>query len=57
MENFKKMFFRKNWLKIAHSVSMILLTTILLTYVSYSWIKRDWSPRIEQSGITIATHL
>ncbi len=34
---------------------MILLTAVLLTYVSYSWIKRDWSPRIEQSGITIAT--
>ena len=55
MDKFKKKFLKKNWLKIAHSLSMILLTAVLLTYVSYSWIKRDWSPRIEQSGITIAT--
>ena len=34
---------------------MLLTSLILLSYVSYSWIKRDWSSGIDQSGITIAT--
>ena len=37
------------------TVAMLLTSLILLSYVSYSWIKRDWSSGINQQGITIAT--
>ncbi len=35
-------------------VSLVLLV-FLLTYASFSWIKREWSPKIEQENISIAT--
>ena len=52
---FKTIFSSKVRYKVISSLSMMILTTLLLSYVSYSWIRREWSPRIEQSGITIAT--
>ncbi len=55
MKFFKVMFTNKGWVKVIRPLSMILLVTFLLTYVSFSWIRREWSPSLEQEGITIAT--
>ncbi len=49
------MFANKRWLKMIRPFCMILVTTLLLTYISFSWIRREWSPSLEQEGITIAT--
>ena len=44
---------RQKWLKIARSAIMALAFVTVLTYVSYSWIKREWTPNISQEGIKI----
>lgn len=50
------MFKRNTWKSTVYSAIMILVMTILLTYVSYSWIKREWAPSIKQDGIMITTN-
>jgi len=50
------MFKRNTWKSTVYSGIMILVMTILLTYVSYSWIKREWAPSIKQDGIMITTN-
>jgi len=52
---FKVMFTNKRWINIIRPLSMTLLATFLLTYFSFAWIRREWSPKLEQEGITIAT--
>ncbi len=37
------------------ALSMLLILVFLLTYASVAWIKREWSPKIEQENISIAT--
>jgi len=44
---------RQKWLKIARPTIMALVLVTVLTYVSYSWIKREWTPNIKQEGIKI----
>ena len=44
---------RQTWLKIARPAVMALAFVTVLTYVSYSWIKREWTPNISQEGIKI----
>lgn len=44
---------RQTWLKIARPAVMALAFLTVLTYVSYSWIKREWTPNISQEGIKI----
>ena len=36
---------------------LVTLTVMVMmfTYVSYSWIRREWTPYIEQSNIMITT--
>lgn len=36
-------------------LSLMLVLVFLLAYVSFSWIKREWSPKISQDNISIAT--
>ena len=45
----------KKWIRLIRPTLLLLTTTILFVYVSYSWMRREWTPYIEQSGITIAT--
>lgn len=45
----------KRCIRLIPTVAMLLTSLILLSYASYSWIKRDWSSGIKQDGITIAT--
>ena len=36
--------------------TLLLLTALILfTYVSFAWLRREWTPYVEQSNITIAT--
>lgn len=43
------------WKKMVRPVTMLLIMITLFTYVSFSWMRREWTPTIEQTGITIAT--
>ncbi len=40
---------------IIRPLAMILSIAVLLVYGTYSWVRRQWTPTIEQSGIKIAT--
>ncbi len=40
---------------IIRPLAMILITSLLLVYGTYSWVRRQWTPTVEQSGIKIAT--
>ncbi len=44
---------RQKWLRIARPTIMALVLVTVLTYVSYSWIRREWTPNISQEGIKI----
>lgn len=37
------------------TLALLLILVFLLTYASVAWIKREWSPKIEQDNISIAT--
>ena len=43
------------WKKAIRPIVMITLMFTLFTYVSYSWIRREWTPYIEQDKIMITT--
>ena len=43
------------WKKLIRPLTMLLIMIVLFTYVSFSWMRREWTPTIEQNGITIAT--
>ena len=49
--------FLKNgaWKRMIRPLTMLLIMITLFTYVSFSWMRREWTPTIEQQGITIAT--
>ncbi|MBE6540162.1 MAG: hypothetical protein E7674_05445 [Ruminococcaceae bacterium] len=46
----------KKWKNVTVSLIMILVMLVMMSYVSYSWIKREWAPSIKQDGITITTN-
>ena len=37
------------------TLTLLLVLVFLLTYASFSWIKREWSPKIGQENVSIAT--
>lgn len=43
------------WLALVRPALLLLTTVILFSYASFSWMRREWTPFIEQSNITIAT--
>ncbi|MBR6681173.1 MAG: hypothetical protein IKL59_07935 [Clostridia bacterium] len=46
---------RRRWLPLIRPTLLLLTTVILFTYVSFAWMRREWTPYVEQSNITIAT--
>lgn len=42
-----------NWLRVVRTVAIALVLIILLSYATYAWLKRDWSPEILQSDMRI----
>lgn len=42
-----------NWLRIVRPMAIALVLIILLSYATYAWLKRDWSPEILQSDMRI----
>lgn len=42
-----------NWLRVVRPVAIALTLIILLSYGTYAWLKRDWSPEILQSDMRI----
>ena len=43
------------FLRLVRPVLLLLTTVMLFTYVSFAWLRREWTPFVEQSNITIAT--
>ena len=46
---------KRRSLKILKHLTLLTVTVMLFTYVSYSWIRREWTPSIEQTNIKIVT--
>lgn len=46
---------KKKWLAFVRPATLLLMMIFLFSYVSYAWMRREWTPYIEQSGITIST--
>jgi len=46
---------RKKRIALIRSVALLLIFVFLLSYASFSWIKREWSPKIYQDNISIQT--
>ena len=42
-----------NLLRVVRTVAIALVLIILLSYATYAWLKRDWSPEILQSDMRI----
>ena len=42
-------------LAVFRSTAMLLIMVFLLSYATFSWIKREWSPKIAQDNISIQT--
>ncbi len=43
------------WKKAIRPIVMIAIMIVIFTYASYSWIRREWTPYIEQEKIMITT--
>lgn len=46
---------RPMWVSLIRPAVLLLVAVFLTTYVSFSWMRREWTPYVEQSGISIAT--
>ena len=43
-----------NWLRLLRPIALALVLIFLLSYATYAWMKRDWSPKIHQENVQIA---
>lgn len=44
-----------SWTNMIRPAAMLLFTILLFVHMSYSWIRREWTPSIAQDGIKITT--
>lgn len=42
-----------NWFKTIRPIALILVLILLLSYSTFAWMKRDWTPTIRESGVRI----
>ena len=42
-----------NWFKTIRPIALVLVLVMLLTYATYSWMKRDWTPTVHEENIQI----
>ena len=42
-----------NWLRIIRPVALSLVLVFLLSYATYSWMRRDWTPTVHQENVKI----
>lgn len=42
-------------LSVVCPLTLLLVLILLTTYISYAWMRREWTPYIEEEGIRIAT--
>ncbi len=42
-----------NWLRIIRPIALALVLVFLLSYATYSWMRRDWTPKIHQENVKI----
>ena len=46
---------KKGWMTIMRPATLLFIMVLLFSYVSYAWMRREWTPYVEQEGITIST--
>ena len=44
---------RINWLRIIRPIALALVLVFLLSYATYSWMRRDWTPKVHQENVKI----
>ena len=42
-----------NWFRAIRPIALVLVLVMLLTYATYSWMKRDWTPAVHEENIQI----
>lgn len=42
-----------NWIRILRPIALALVLVFLLSYATYAWLKRDWTPTIHQENVKI----
>ena len=42
-----------SWIKILRPIALALVLLFLLSYATYAWMKRDWTPKIYQDNVKI----
>lgn len=42
-----------NWLKVLRPIALALVLVFLLSYATYAWMKRDWTPSVSQDNVKI----
>lgn len=42
-----------NWIRVIRPIAVALALLFLLSYATYSWLKRDWKPKIHQENVKI----
>lgn len=46
---------KKAWLQFIRPAALLLTSVVLFTYVTFAWMRREWTPYVEQEGLKIAT--
>ena len=42
-----------NWMRVLRPTALALVLLFLLSYATYAWMKRDWTPKIHQENVKI----
>ena len=44
---------KTNWIRVLRPIALALVLVFLLSYATYAWLKRDWTPRVHQENVKI----
>lgn len=42
-----------NWFRTIRPIALVLVLVLILSYSTYAWMKRDWTPTLHQEGVRI----
>ncbi len=46
---------KRNWFRTIRPIALALVLVTLLTYATFSWMKRDWTPTISEENVRIVS--
>ncbi len=44
---------RSKWFRAIRPIALVLVLVMILTYATFSWMKRDWTPTLSQNNVKI----